>query len=298
MSELFSNYIYDDSNFFNNEPLFSDYNNQQQQDFPNLDLSGTPSFINYSICSFDQFLKNSNFENYNLENTTTQNITPLKKDDKGEILESQLDINNKEPNSFLFCHFNQNPFNIQQENNTNSEDDKSNKIQLFNVKYTEKRIRIDYLIKNLKVCISKCIKNYINYLISKNFPKNELSKLKINKPSTKFYTSVTKISVNFEFLKMSIKSLLTMGKDDVNGTRQKKNAIVIQKIEKISVIKEFLETTLQNFYEGIFSDSKEFKEFCENERNILLDEEFKRENGYSLKEKYGYLKYINDNRKK
>ena len=297
MSDLiFTKNIYDDNNFFNYESLFPDYNNQPQQDFPSLDLSGTPSFINYSKYPFDQFLKNDSFENCNLENTSTQNITPLKKYDKEEKLENQHDINKEEPNSFLFCNFNQNPFNIQQEDNSNSEDNKSS--QLFNVKCTEKRIRIDYLIKNLKVCSSKCLMNYINYLIYNNFPKNEFSKLKINKPSTKFYTSVIKISANFQFLKMPIKNLLTMGKDDINGTRQKKNAIVIPKIEKISEIKEFLEMTLQNFYEGIFFDSKEFKEFCENERNILLDEEFKRENGYSLKEKYGYLKYINDNRKK
>ena len=298
MSELcFSNSSFENG-YFNDEPLFPEYSNQQQ-DFPLFDLSKNPSFVNNFENQYSKFSKFDNFENFNLENTSTKKITPLKNFDLEENIENMYNKTEEDNNSLILFPFLKVPLNIQQEeksfsNCEENKSDKSKKIQLFKTNYIEKKIRIDYLIKSLKSCTSRCIVNYINDLISKNFQKKELYKLKICKPNTKFYTSVTKISKNVEFLKMTIKNLLIIGKNDKNGSRQKKNLNVISQIEKNSAIKEFLEMTLQDFYEGIFFDSKEFKEFCENERNQILDEEFQKENGYSLREKNGYLKYINN----
>ena len=305
MSELcFSNNSFENG-YFNDEPLFQQ-NTNQQQDFPFLDLSKNPSFVNSFGNQYSQCLKNDSFENFNLENTSTKKITPLKDFDLEEKIENKYNVTEEDNDSLLLLPFLQNPFNIQQEEKSfsNYEENKSiksskgSKTQLFKTNCTEKRIRIDYLIKSLKSYTSSCIVNHVNDLISRNSRKKEIYKIKICKPNTKFFTSVTKISKNVEFLKMTIKNVLTIGKDDKNGSRQKKNLNVISQIENNSEIKEFLEMTLQDFYEGIFFDSKEFKEFCESERSQILDKEFKKENGFSLREKNGYLKYLNNFRKK
>ena len=60
-------------------------------------------------------------------------------------------------------------------------------------------------------------------------------------------------------------------------------------------IKEFLEMTLEDYYTQIFFDSDEFKKFCEDKDVIMLDEEFKRERGDSLRKKSAFIKFIKNN---
>lgn len=167
----------------------------------------------------------------------------------------------------------------------------SKKTQLFSIKGEKRENRIDYLIKSLKKYSSECMINMINEMIKKHFPgkANQLSK-----PNTSLYTSITKISTNVKFMSMSIKDILTIGKNTPKCSRQTRNGKIIDNLEKNEVkeIKEFLEMKLKDFYENIFFDSKEFKEFCNDERNKVIDKEFIRQRNYSLMEKNGYLRYL------
>ena len=170
-------------------------------------------------------------------------------------------------------------------------ENKNTKQIKFNTKTKHNVIRIDYLIKNLKVKSSQFMVHFINSLIQKYFPKKNL---KISKPNSKYYTSVTKARKNLEFMKMKLKEILVFGKETNTGSLQKNNFDVIQKIETEQGIKDVLEDSLENFYQIKFFNSSLFDEFCSDPVNRLIDDEFQKERGYSLRSKSGFFKYLSE----
>ena len=162
-------------------------------------------------------------------------------------------------------------------------------------KTKENIVRIDYLIKNLKVNSSQFMSNLINQLLEKYFPKKGF---KVSKPNSKSFTSVTKAQKNLEFMGMKVKEILYLGKEKKDGSLQKNNFNVIQKIEKEldngNELRDILEMSLENFYQEKFFNSSKFDEFCRDQRNIIIDEEFKKQRGFSLRSKGGFFKYLNE----
>ena len=41
----------------------------------------------------------------------------------------------------------------------------------------------------------------------------------------------------------------------------------------------------------MFYDSSKFNEYCSDKKTLELDKEFKRQKGFSLLDKYGFIKY-------
>ena len=178
-----------------------------------------------------------------------------------------------------------------EENQITENKNQNTKSIKFNTKTKDNVIRIDYLIKKLKVKSSQYMVHFINSLIQKYFPKKNL---KISKPNSKYYTSVTKAQKNLEFMKMKLKEILVFGKEKETGTLQNNNFDVIKKIEAEQELKDVLEDSLENFYQVKFFDSDFFDEFCSDPVNIRIDDEFRKERGYSLRSKSGFFKYLSE----
>ena len=83
----------------------------------------------------------------------------------------------------------------------------------------KKQIRIDYLIKKIKVYASKKMTNYANSLLvplKRKF-------FKLSKPNSKEYTSITKATKNRAWLEKKVKEIFVLGKDTKSGTLQENN---------------------------------------------------------------------------
>ena len=240
------------------------------------------------------------------QNTSTKKQTPLDYDpfchkEEDSLLHLQNELNT---NLYFYPDLEVGLENINQEEEIKSKSpvaaDNQQPIQnILNrktkfISKKKKQVRIDYLIKKIKVSASKKMTNYANSLLVPF--KNKFYKL--SKPSSKEYTSITKAAKNRAWLEKQIKEIFVLGKDTESGALQKNNYEVIKKIEDLEEnetsikIKEFLEMTLEDYYTQIFFDSDEFKKFCEDKDVISLDEEFKRERGDSLRKKSAFIKLI------
>lgn len=254
--------------------------------------------------SLDEFNDWKKEQNQNNEFLSTKKETPLDKNPlwSKEEEEGNLELPlNFEPNTNSYLdHY----LEIPAENENQQEEIQSkapvavdnkqpiqNPQNLFVSKKTT--LRIDYLVKKIKVRASEKMTKEAN---SRMVPlKSKFYKL--SKPSSKEFTSVTKAEKNRAWLKFEIKEIFTIGKESENGSLQKNNWKVIERIEdledeKSANIKELLDMTFEDFLIQIFFDSDEFKKFCEDEEIKRLDEEFKRQKGYSIREKYAFIKFI------
>ena len=88
--------------------------------------------------------------------------------------------------------------------------------------------------------------------------KNKL--LKLSKPSSKEFSSVTNAAKNPAWLKLKIKENCALGKDSNYEIFIKIENLVEN--EKSIKIKEFLEMILEDYYIQIFFDFEEFKKYC------------------------------------
>lgn len=277
---------------------------------PDYDYNMNPNFSYGSPDEFNEWKKEQQNQIQNNEFISTKGKTPLdynplwSKDEKEEEKDLSLALPYEQ---------NSNPFldHIQEiiPENDNQEKEIQNKAQakvanpqpikaqkgIF-VSKEDKRSRIDYLFKKEKVAASEKMTKEANSRMAKLNHKF----FKFSKPNSKEYTAVTKGEKNRAWLELPMKEIFTLGKDAKNGSLQKNNLNVIEKIEELekdeknASIKEFLEMTLEDFYIQIFFESEEFKKFCEDEEIKRLDEEFQRQKGYSIREKNALIKFINN----
>lgn len=266
--------------FFKGDSIFDYANSDETNNInPQFDLSLLP--LNSEIYSHEQ-----DYQNQLIAETSTKTQSQgLFANNKLELLYSPIKEIKEDYHLFML-----NPIKYIWDEEENVIEKEKRKIPLFSVQREKKcENRIDYLIKNLKKYSSDCMLRIINEILKKY----SFDKL-LSKPSSSLYTSVTKISSNIKFMEMAIKDILTLGKNKPNCSRQTKNSKIIENIEKseIKEIKNFLEMKLKDFYENIFFESKEFKDFCDSNRNKAIDEEFMKENKYSLLEKNGYIRYL------
>lgn len=306
MKQNLSNYYTDE------EDEFSYYMFHKNEDTLN-QYYLSPTMSPLPIHDFSDEIKKSQKNEYikNIESTSTKNITPLTNNPLSEKEEKdflQNDINN----NFLLnsiVQLNESEHLSNKEKMNEKDDEKEKEIQSKNpidagnqkIKYPSFKIdlkesqkRIDYLIKKMKVLSSKKMTDYANFLL---IPFNK-KYLKLFKPSSKGYTSVTKGYKNRAWLEFKIKDIFIIGKELEEGSLQKNNVDTIKRIENLKEdenslkIKGFLQMKLEDFYDQIFFDSNEFKNFCEDKKVIDWDKEFMKQKGYSLRKKSAFIQFV------
>ena len=161
--------------------------------------------------------------------------------------------------------------------------------------------RIDYAIKHYKVYLSKFLKNHANDLIQKSPFSIYLKRKKLYLPNYNSFTGNTKEQDNYDFLNFSVIQIFGYYKEN-----EQKNSLQIKNINYIEEILNYIKKHENSnlFYEIIdffnmsieqanvmFYDSSKFKEYCSDKKTLELDKEFKKQKGFSLLDKYGFIKY-------
>ena len=175
----------------------------------------------------------------------------------------------------------------------------SSKINLFTTHKFQQRI--DYAKNHFKMYLSKYLTAKANALITKSkLPK--LYKQKISLPNYRSFTGNPKEKDNIEFLSFTIQRIFGYHKEGCKNYKyQKKNAKIIEdilnwiewqtNIQKYEEITSFFKTELSKEIEN-FYESKLFKVYANNNKTKILDVEFERQKGFSLLEKNGFLKMV------
>lgn len=171
--------------------------------------------------------------------------------------------------------------------------------------------RVDYAIKNIKVQISKFLRDLGNKLIKECNFQNDLRNKKLFLPSYDYFTGNSNIKNNQIFLNFTSEQILTYPEEIINnGKKQKNNRLQRKNKDKIKQIKEYIEEQypdeipeqfqkLLNFfrmtYEDIiilFYNSELFKDYCYSKNAEQYNEQFIKTKGYSLLEKNGLIKLL------
>jgi hypothetical protein len=202
--------------------------------------------------------------------------------------------------------------NINNMDSVNKKDTKLTSKENFNIiinqtdkKFKTQKIykikRIDYAIKHYKVYLSKFLKNHANDLIQKSPFSIYLKRKKLYLPNYNSFTGNTKEQDNYDFLNFSVIKILGYYKEN-----EQKNSLQIKNINYIEEILNYIKKHEHSylFYEIIdffnmsieqanimFYDSSEFKEYCSDKKTLELDKEFRKQKGFSLSDKYGFIKY-------
>jgi len=196
-----------------------------------------------------------------------------------------------------------------QENKSLSISSNNNEINKFikfkcNNMNKEKIYRKDYYFKHFKALFGKYIKNKLNNLKNKCFPNFVL-----NNFSTPNYYFIgnPKQGDNYNFLSWSIKDILTFRENKNKYNRQFNNKMIILYIEKnenkskdkkayIELI-NYINCKIEDAFLDFYENKSEFEKICSDKDCIFFDEFFKRETGFSLLEKNGFVKVIRSNQK-
>ena len=198
--------------------------------------------------------------------------------------------------------------NIREENNLVNnfckESTKSNKFICHNIQ-KEKIYRKDYYYKHFKAIFGKYVKNKINDLKNKCFP--NLIFNNFSTPSYYFIGNPKEID-NFNFLSWSIKEIMIYKENVKKINRQHNNRLLIDYINKsgektkdkkaYTELIAYINNKLENAFLDFYENQNEFDKICKDENCIFFDNFFKKETGYSLLEKYGFLKVIQKNYQK
>jgi hypothetical protein len=202
--------------------------------------------------------------------------------------------------------------NINNMDSVNKKDTKLTSKENFNIiinqtdkKFKTQKIykikRIDYAIKHYKVYLSKFLKNHANDLIQKSPFSIYLKRKKLYLPNYNSFTGNTKEQDNYDFLNFSVIKILGYYKEN-----EQKNSLQIKNINYIEEILNYIKKHEHSylFYEIIdffnmsieqanimFYDSSEFKKYCSDKKTLELDKEFRKQKGFSLSDKYGFIKY-------
>lgn len=310
----------------------SSFFNQDSNDNLNANLLNDESFYPnpFQYDNIPNDLALSRFNNLsNLSNFEMENLETIKKPMTKPINEI---INNKEetdkPLNFnIFTQLSQQNLpqpiyekeikeNDEKENTNKSTGDKTkeNEIvpqKIFGVQ-DKKSIesRVDYAIKNIKVQISKFLRDYGNELIKKCNFQNKLKKVKLFLPSYVYFTGNSNEKDNQVFLNFTVEKVLSYPEEKINNKSKKDNRLQRQNKEIIKQLKEYIEENypneapeqfqdLLNFlrmtYEDIiilFYNSEHFKNYCSSQKAEQYNEQFIKTKGYSLLDKNGLIKLM------
>jgi hypothetical protein len=196
-----------------------------------------------------------------------------------------------------------------QKDNSQSIDNNNNEIKKFikfkcNKMNKEKIYRKDYYFKHFKAMFGKYIKNKLNNLKNKCFPNFVL-----NNFSTPDYYFIgnPKQEDNYNFLSWSIKDILIFRENKNKYNRQFNNKMIILYIEKngkkskdkdaYNELINYINCKVEDAFLDFYENKSEFEKICSDKDCIFFDEFFKRETGFSLLEKNGFLKVIRSSRK-
>ena len=166
--------------------------------------------------------------------------------------------------------------------------------------------RIDYLLKAFKTNFSSFIKIQVNNKLQASLLPEDFKKLEISSPNSIDFSSNVTIKDNYIFLSFTVQEIFCYYKKNNSRNRnQKKNKKVIEKIlnyiegkneKKFEKILSFLKMSLEDAYIN-FYDSIIFFQYARDENTIIGDKEFKAIYGFSLLEKYGFIKLLKTNYK-
>lgn len=166
--------------------------------------------------------------------------------------------------------------------------------------------RIDYCIKQIKVFISKFLKEYGNQLIKECKFQNEMKKLKLFSPSYKYFTGNSNDKDNKIFLNFTVEQIFSYpdNKSKKDNRLQKKNKDIIKNFlnyienkygkeipENMEKLKNFFKMTFEDII-TLFYNSKQFKDYSSEPKTIFLDKQFIKAKGFSLLEKNAFIKLI------
>lgn len=173
-------------------------------------------------------------------------------------------------------------------------------------------IRIDYAIKNIKTYITKFLKEYGNILVQKCHFSSLLKNLKLFAPSYPYFTGNAKDKDNKAFKNFTVEQILSYPPERKQNCK-KDNRLQRQNKDIIKAFKDYIENNypderpdeyqeLLNFFQMTYEDiiilfydnSFQYKEFISSEKSKTFDKLFIKIKGYSLIEKKGFLKFINN----
>lgn len=180
-----------------------------------------------------------------------------------------------------------------------------NQITKKNKFKTEKKLknlpsywRFDMVKKHWKSNINDYGTKFINEEIKDSDLPNELKKL-IHKPDSLKFTANVKVSDNYQFMRLSLREVFTIGKETEKLPKQ--NDEYISAIfnyfemtgndnlsECMKRIKSFFEMSYENLIK-MFYDSPKFPEFKNDAKTKFYDEGTRTQEGFSLLEKYSLI---------
>ena len=163
------------------------------------------------------------------------------------------------------------------------------------------KYRKDAYYKYFKKIFGKFLKKRINKFKNICFP--EYNKNKFSSPSYK-YIGNPKEKDNYNFLSYKLKDVLIYGKDQIKQNRQYNNDLLIKFIEKneskaknkeiYNKLILFLNNTLENAFIEFYEDKYEFELINNNRKCLFFDAYFKKQKGFSLLEKNGFIKAVSN----
>jgi hypothetical protein len=193
------------------------------------------------------------------------------------------------------------------ENSQNSTDSTKKNRKYFEVhkppaKDTKKNTKIERYLQAFKKEFSFYLIMQLNNLIQEIFLSEVLKKIEIKLPNSKDFTRIADIQHNYLFLSFTVKEILCYyTNNDKNNKYQKENVINIKKIfdyieshgneKKFEKIISFLNMTLENAYIDFYQSTIFFR-FANEEITLIRDKQFKIVYGFSLLEKYGFLRML------
>jgi len=224
------------------------------------------SFLRSNYCS-----PNNIFKEHEIESIDNNSLLLSSQDqNSGEIFYSPEPIN-PIPNNEIFILFRNPDINITPEelglSETEGKKDHLTKKHNFFVtsKNDKKReyFRVEDAKKHFKVGICRYVCSELNDRIKKSQLPNWLKK-KIHMPNSKAFTQNCTFKKNIEFLSLTLKDMLILGKNEKN--LQKMNEIHLENIlnckytDKITEIKKFLDLTFEEII-SLFYKSSYFDKF-------------------------------------
>ena len=169
-------------------------------------------------------------ENQEIQNTQTNRLVVDNNTKFVDILNSNFKIPGIEENEMKD---EDDDLNSKKSTREKSENNNNNITKVIFGVQTKKKfeLRVDYAIKNIKVYISKYMKEYGNNLIREcNFP-NRLQKLKLFLPSYQYFTGNANEKLNRTFLNLTVEEILAYPKEKMN--QKKDNRLQRQNQEMI-----------------------------------------------------------------
>ena len=265
--------------------------NLEIESFPN----SRTSFINIKRNNEIEFNKYA----FNSRNSSKRENFATSQRSYSKLVIFNINIKNSENNINNMDSINKNDTKLTSKENFNIIINQTNK--KFKTQKIFKIKRIDYAIKHYKVYFSKFLKNHANGLIQKSPFSIYLKRKKLYLPNYNSFTGNTKEQDNYDFLNFSVIKIFGYYKEN-----EQKNSLQIKNINYIEEILNYIKKHEHQylFYEIIdffnmrieqanvmFYDSSKFKEYCSDKKTLELDKEFKRQKGFSLLDKYGFIKY-------